>query len=185
MGCSGSKKQPAPAEAPPAADPFIDCGPFYTKDGTLAGKTATATSSSPSWSDSICVYASPVMDQCFEIRDAADDTVLNSLCMKLQPTAPPPGVVLFERDPHGRPALHAANGDGATDAHPVCTPALRPRLPRAPRAAPQAVTGARHGSRKRASGRGEGEVELRGYGAGRWTIWGTEGGQNGMDFRAG
>ena len=40
MGCSGSKKQPAPAEAPPAAELFIDCGPFYTKDGTLAGKAS-------------------------------------------------------------------------------------------------------------------------------------------------
>jgi hypothetical protein len=90
---------------------------YPSPDGTLAGKTATATSSSPSWSDSICVYASPVMDQCFEIRDAADDTVLNSLCMKLQPTAPPPGVVLF------RSYKHLQLSGGASLAFFVSSPA--------------------------------------------------------------
>jgi len=36
------------------------------------------------------------MDQCFEIRDAADDTLLNSVCTKLQPEPLPQGAVLYK-----------------------------------------------------------------------------------------
>lgn len=67
-------------------------------DGDLAGQTPATTTSPPSWGgSSICVYASPVMDQCFEIRDTADDTILNSVCTKLLPQELDRGALLFKR----------------------------------------------------------------------------------------
>ena len=65
--------------------------------GDLAGQTTATTTSPPAWSgSSICVYFSPVMDQCFEIRDTADNMILNSVCIRMMPQELPSGAVLYK-----------------------------------------------------------------------------------------
>ena len=70
---------------------------YPAPDGALAGQTAATSSSPPSWGDSsICVYFSPVMDQCFEIRDSADNTILNSVCTRMMPQEVPQGALIYK-----------------------------------------------------------------------------------------